>query len=307
MTPLAGLMTAVNAAVDGIGGLDGRFLVPALALQLLAFAFRALAWRGVLGAAYPDRRIPVFSVACAYASGVALNAFLPGRGGEVAKVALVRAQIPGSAVPTIAASLTVVLALDACIGISLVGIFWTAGVLPELPAIPAPDLKGGFVLTAMVAGAAVLVAGACTRHFAAMLRRVFASALQGLSVLRSPSRYAITVLPFQLGAWACRIGVVFLVLHAFRIDAGLETATLVVVLAGASTAVPVPGGAGSQQLLAAYALQGVASTAGAVSFSLGMQVGITVLNTAIGLTAAMIMFRTLRPVSALREIRARVG
>jgi hypothetical protein len=32
---------------------------------------------------------------------------------------------------------------------------------------------------------------------------------------------------FQLGAWTCRIGVVYFVLQAFRIDAGLETALLV--------------------------------------------------------------------------------
>ena len=97
-----------------------------------------------------------------------------------------------------------------------------------------------------------------------------------------------------------RIAVVVLVLQAFRIDAGLETAALLVVLNGASTAVPVPGGAGSQQVLATYALQGAVSTAGAMSFSLGMQVGVTAVNTAVGLTAAMVLFRTLRPVAALR-------
>ena len=116
--------------------------------------------------------------------------------------------------------------------------------------------------------------------------------------MRSPWLYLRTVLPFQLAAWACRIGVVYFVLEAFRIEAGFATAALVVVLNGAATAVPVPGGAGSQQVLATYALQGVISTAAAVSFSLSMQVGVTAVNTAVGLAAVMVLFRTLRPVAA---------
>jgi hypothetical protein len=79
------------------------------------------------------------------------------------------------------------------------------------------------------------------------------------------------------------------------------------VLSGLSTAVPVPGGAGSQQVLAAYALQGAISTAGAVSFSVGLQVGITAVNTAVGLTAVMLLLRTARPYAAIRAASAGAG
>ena len=44
-------------------------------------------------------------------------------------------------------------------------------------------------------------------------------------------------------------------------------------------------------MLATYALQGVISTAAAVSFSLSMQVGVTAVNTAVGLAAVMVLFR----------------
>jgi uncharacterized membrane protein YbhN (UPF0104 family) len=126
-------------------------------------------------------------------------------------------------------------------------------------------------------------------------------------VLRSPGRYLRTVVPFQLAALGCRIGVVFLVLSAFHIHAGLATAALLVVLGGLSTAVPVPGGVGAQQVLATFALQGIVSAAGAVSFSLGLQFGITFVNTVIGLTGAMILFRTIRPLTAVRAVRATVS
>jgi uncharacterized membrane protein YbhN (UPF0104 family) len=282
--------------------LDWRFLALALALQLTTLAFRALAWRNVLAAAYPQRQIPLFSLGCAYAAGIALNAYLPARGGEGAKVVLARAQIPGSSVPTIAASLTVLAMVDAVFGASLIAALWATGVLPKLPSVPAL----GFTHV-VAAVAAIVVFFLIGRRYRAGVGRFLVSAARGLAIMRSPSLYARSVLPFQLGAWACRIGVVYFVLQAFRIEAGLETALLVVVLNGLSTAVPVPGGAGSQQILATYALQGVISTAAAVSFSISMQVGVTAVNTAVGFAATMLLFRTMRPIAAARSARARLA
>jgi uncharacterized membrane protein YbhN (UPF0104 family) len=282
--------------------LDWRFLALALALQLATLACRALAWRNVLSAAYPQRRIPVFSLGCAYAAGMALNAYLPARGGEGAKVALARAQISGSCVPTLAASLTVLLVADAAIGASVIVALWATGVLPNLPSLPSL----GFTQVA-AAVTAIVVLFLVARRWRTVVRRFVQSAARGLAVMRSPSLYVRSVLPFQLGAWTCRIGVVYFVLQAFRIEAGLETALLVVVLSGLSTAVPVPGGAGSQQILATFALQGVISTAAAVSFSVSLQVGITAVNTAVGLAATMLLFRTMRPLAAARTARARLA
>jgi uncharacterized membrane protein YbhN (UPF0104 family) len=282
--------------------LDWRFLVLALALQFATLACRALAWRNVLAAAYPQQRIPVFSLGCAYAAGMALNAYLPARGGEGAKVAFARAQIPGSCVPTIASSLAILLVVDAAFGASLIAVLWATGVLPKLPAVP--ELG---VATVVAAVAVTAVLGLIAWRSRARCGRVLSSAARGLAIMRSPLLYVRSVLPFQLGAWACRIGVVFFVLEAFRIDAGLTTALLVVVLGGLSTAVPVPGGAGSQQVLAAYALQGVISTAAAVSFSVSMQLGVTAVNTAVGLAAAMLLFRTMHPLAAARAARARLA
>ena len=105
MSILGSFVDAVESASDRFGQLDGRYLLPALGLQLLTLVFRSLAWRGVLVAAYPGRRIPVLSVGGAYAAGVAMNAFTPARGGELAKVLIARTRIPGSTVPTLAASL----------------------------------------------------------------------------------------------------------------------------------------------------------------------------------------------------------
>lgn len=303
MTVVGGIAGQLAAVAERVGELDGRYLAVALLLQLATLAFRALAWRGVLAAAYPAERIPGVGVGCAYAAGVALNAFVPARGGEGAKVALVRAQIPGSSVATIAASLSVLLVLDAVLGAALTAVLWGLGLAPGLPSVPTSGRA--LLVAALVALALVgaLVLALAVPRVARAVRGFLAGAARGLSVLRNPWTYGRTVLPFQLSAWMCRIAVAYFVLHAFHVAAGLDTAILLVVFTGLSTAVPAPGGAGSQQVLATFALQGVVSTAAAVSFSVGMQVGITAVNAGVGIAATMLLFRTMRPLAAIRAAR----
>jgi uncharacterized membrane protein YbhN (UPF0104 family) len=225
---------------------------------------------------------------------VALNAFVPARGGEALKVVLARGRIAGATLTTVASSLSVVLLLDGVLGALLLAGLVMAGALPgEVPSVALLPVAG----VALAALAVVAVRRLRPGRARALLARV----AQGAAVLRSPGRYVRTVVPFQLAAWGCRIGVAYLVLLAFRIDAGVQTAALVVVLGGLSTVVPVPGGVGTQQVLAAYALRGAAPVAGAVTFSVGMQAGVTVVNTLVGMTALMLMLRTRRPLGALRS------
>ena len=297
MTLLQRGLEAVEAAGQQAAELDGRYLLAALVFQLANLVFRALVWRNVLRAAYPDRPVPTASVTGSFLAGVALNAFLPARGGEVVKLALIRTRIDGSTISTLAATLGVVALLDMLLGGLLFGALAASGVSPmTVPSV-------GVAPIAAVAGVLVLAAVALKVR-PQRVRDLLAHLAQGAAVLRTPGRYLRSVLPLQLAAWTCRIGVAFLVLSAFGIQAGLATAALVVVFNGLSTAVPVPGGVGTQQVLAAYALRGVVPLAGAVSFSVGMQVGITVVNTLVGLTALMLMLRTLGPIAAVRSSAA---
>jgi hypothetical protein len=293
-----------QATLSRVEDLDSRFLLPALGLQLGTLVFKSLAWRNVLAAAYPSERVSTFGIGCSYVAGVALNAFAPARGGEVAKIVLARTQIPRSTLPTIAGALSLVVMLDALLGLLLASGLWAGGIAPGLPLRAVVDKAP---IIALVCGTLGIALAVCLRARPGVVRAVISRAAAGARVLRSPRRYLRAVVPFQLAALGCRIGVVFLVLGAFHIHAGLETAALLVVLGGLSTAVPVPGGVGAQQVLATFALQGIVSAAGAVSFSLGLQVGITFVNTVIGLAGAMILFRTIRPLTAVRAVRATVS
>ena len=237
--------------------LDPRFLALALAFQLVNLGLRALAWRNVLAAAYRGRHVPVLSIGAAYAAGVALNAVMPARGGEAAKVLLVRTRIPGSSVATIAASSSVLLILDTVLGIALVSGAAALGMLPTppLPSVPWPAL---LALVPLLAVAAVVV-----RRFAPRLRGVGKQLRQGVAILGTPGAYVRRVAAPQLGAWLCRVGVAASLLAAFGLTAPLTAAALVVVAGGLSTAVPTPGGIGTQQALVVVALHGWVSASGA--------------------------------------------
>lgn len=300
------VLDSLEDAAHHLATLDLRFVVVALVFQLANLVLRSFALRNVLAAAYPEKRISPLTVGSAYAAGMALNAFTPARGGEALKVALLRLRIPGSSVPTLVAAGVLLSLLDAVIGASLIGAAWSLGALPDLPS---PRLPSVSVLTAhpIVVAALVLAAAAAALLLVGPLARSARGILlhieQGGAILRTPGRYVRNVVTLQLAGWSCRTGVAFCLLAAFGLPATVPLAVLVVVAGGLSTLVPTPGGAGTQQVLLVYALQQTASTAAALSFSVGMQVGITTVNTLIGVAAMMLMFRTLRPVAAVRAAR----
>jgi uncharacterized membrane protein YbhN (UPF0104 family) len=305
--PAGAVLESLESAAGQFASLDLRFVAIALALQLGNLVLRSLALRGVLAAAYPEQQLSRVTVGAAYAAGAALNAFAPARGGDALKIALLRVRIPGSSVATIAAAGVLLVLLDAVIGSALVIVAWALGVIP---ALPMPSLPSASLLAAhpfLAAGVAVAVLGVLAlvaRPVARRLRGTWLRIEQGAAILRTPGRYLRQVAAPQAAGWVCRIGVAYCLLAAFGLTATVPLATLVVVAGGLSTVVPTPGGAGSQQVLLVYALRETATAAAALSFSVGMQVGITAVNTLVGLVAVMFLFRTLRPVAALRAARA---
>jgi uncharacterized membrane protein YbhN (UPF0104 family) len=302
---------ALDTAVDSLASVDPRLILVALAFHLANFGVRSAAWRNVLRAAYPDRNVPLLTVAGAYAAGVAINSFTPARGGDVAKIALVRSRLARSSVATIASSMAVVSLLDGVVAAVAIVALAASGSLPSPPGVPhLPALTGMLgehpLASAAVAGLAAVLALLCIRRFGPRIRRVWLDLRAGTAILATPRRYVTQVVSLQLTAWCCRIAAAYFLLGAFGVPAGLPSAVIVVVVGGLSTLVPTPGGVGTQQLFLAYFLQTTASTATLVAFSLGMQATVTTVNVAIGLTATMLMLRTLRPVGALRR-HIRVG
>lgn len=284
----------LNTVIDSFAAVDGRWLALAIGFQISIFVFRAFAWKTVIRAAYPRTRVRLTDVGAAYAAGVALNAYTPARAGEALKVALLRLRLSGSSVPALAASSSVILAFDLIVGVALIVAAWAFGIAPALPEL---SLTTGLIAALVVLALAGVVAAS---------PRLRARLWQGGAILAHPGTYLRRVVPAQLGAWLCRLGVAFALLAAFGLPATIVLAGLVIIADSISTLVPTPGGAGAQQVLVVYALQNAVTATTALSFSIGMQVGITAVNTLIGIAGLIIIFGTIRPTAiraGLRSVR----
>lgn len=286
------ILQYLDVIADRFLALDGRWLAVAFAFQAAIFVFRSMAWKTVLKAAYPHTRIRLRDVGAAYAAGVALNAYTPARAGEALKVALLRVRLSGSSLPALAASSSVILVFDLTVGAALIVAAWAFGVIPALPQL-SPT-------TGLVAGLIVMVGVGIV----AVSPRLRSRLLEGGAILAHPGTYLRRVVPAQVGALVCRLGVAFALLAAFDMHATVVLAGLVVIAGSVSTLVPVtPGGAGAQQMLVVYALQNAATATGALSFSIGMQVGITAVNTLIGIVGLAFIFGTIRPAAIHAGLR----
>jgi uncharacterized membrane protein YbhN (UPF0104 family) len=298
------LLGHAGALAHHFASVDPRLIALALVFHVANHGLRSLAWRNVLAAAYPDKRVTFPGVTAAYATGVAMNALVPARGGDAAKVALVRAQIPESSFLTVGATMPVLLIFDTvATALLLLAVGITGGVPlhSELPSATGLIAEHPFVTTMVVLTLAIGLSR-LVRRGRARLSSLWIRVRQGGAVLGSPVRYLTRVALVQAISWLCRLAVVMSLLAAFGLPASPLVAGVVMVVAGVSTAMPLtPGGAGTQQVLLAYALTGVASAGAVVSFSVAMQVGVTIVNAVFGVGGAMFACRTLKPLAAVRS------
>ncbi|HXD69258.1 MAG TPA: lysylphosphatidylglycerol synthase transmembrane domain-containing protein [Gaiellales bacterium] len=298
---LSQLGAATAAWGDRFGDTHLLPLAAALLLHLASLIVRAGVWRGILAAAFPDRRVPMRSAFLAYVAGIGANVVAPFRGGDVVRVVAIRRELGGASVTTIVSTLVAETAFGAVVVAAMV--FGAAGLGWLPPIVHLPD-AGAFEISftadhaLLAAGIAVIVAGAglaaaewANRHVRGFCQRVMA----GLRILRSPGRFARAVAAPQVLDWVLRVGTAYALLAAFGIPATLRYAVLAVVIDSISTALPfTPGGIGAQQGLLVFALAGAAGTSQVMAYSIGAQAVILASNLLLGVVAVFVLFGQLR-------------
>jgi uncharacterized membrane protein YbhN (UPF0104 family) len=304
-------LNASQAFFNRLGEVRTGPLAIALLLHTINLLLRTRAWYAIIRAAYPNVRYRWRSCAGAYLSGVGLNALIPARGGDLLKLYLVRLRLPESRVATVIATLLVETLLDTIIGPGLFAYAYVTGVfprIPELPHLPAFEFSAAVShprLAGIIVGILVLLGLLLLRHAIRVARDFRERVRQGFTILRTPRRYAVQVAAPQAIGWVCRVGTMYYLLRAFSIHADIRNALLVLVVGSASTLLPLtPGGVGTQQALIVVVLSGQAPDSRLLSFSVGMQVVITVANALLGFLALTLMLRSLSLRKAIREARA---
>jgi glycosyltransferase 2 family protein len=259
---------------DAFATVRWQWVVAAIALNLLSVVVRAIAWTIVIHSALtPPRPAPAL-VFSAFSVGLFANAVLPGRIGELARVAVLTRKLPRRR----------------GVWATLVGTVFAHRVFDIVPVVL---LVLYVVATANIPSSAravlLFVIGVGVGLFAfayvtarrphavehegrGPVRRVVAMGRQGLGVMRSPVGAAGAIF-FQVCGWVCQIFAVWTAMRAFDIHASLPVAGVVLLLMNVVTIFPFwPGNVGVVQVAIASALvgYGVAYSRG-IAYGFGLQ------------------------------------
>jgi glycosyltransferase 2 family protein len=253
-----------------------NWIVLALFLNLLSVVIRSWAWRTVITQALPREQWPRFSrVFSAFSVGLLGNAVLPGRIGELARVAVLARDMPRGAGATgrLLGSVFAHRLFDVIPALILtVYVLLTA----KIPRWAITSLEIAIVVGIALFLVTMLVAGLEQRPLpesARALRKLFAMARLGLNVMREPAA-AVAAALLQTAGWIVQLFAVWATMFAFGLDLPMSAAALVLLLMNVATIFPLwPGNVGLLQAVVALPLvsYGVAYATG-IAFGLGLQV-----------------------------------
>jgi uncharacterized membrane protein YbhN (UPF0104 family) len=251
-----------------------EWVIAAIGLNLLSVIARALAWDTAIkqSLAPPQPRFPlVFS---AFSVGLFANAVLPGRVGELARVAVLRRRLVGrkGTTATLVGSVFAHRMFDLFPATALV--IWVL-LTAKLPGWALTSI--GVVLTLGVALFLTAIALAQRHHMDSFdglgpVRSLLLRGRQGLAVMRAPVPATIAA-AFQFVGWTCQLFAVWAAMHAFHIYEHLAAAGLVLVLINVATIFPLwPGNFGLVQIAIAFPLTNYGvDYAHGVAFGVGLQ------------------------------------
>ena len=251
-----------------------EWVLVAIGLNLLSVLVRAVAWSTVIRQAMPKPHPRFLLVFSAFAVGLFANAVVPGRVGELARVAVLTRKMPErrGAWATLLGTVFAHRVFDLVASMLLV---LYVVITAEIPHWAVTSLELIFVLGVVLLTIAVLSA---RRHQRSVIeglgavRKVIRLARHGLAVMREPVPATIALL-FQLAGWTCQLFAVYTAMRAFHIHAPLPAAGVVLVLMNVATIFPLwPGNVGLVQAAIALPLvgYGVAKAKG-IAYGFGLQ------------------------------------
>jgi uncharacterized membrane protein YbhN (UPF0104 family) len=213
----------------------------------------------------------VFSAFCV---GLFANVVLPGRVGELARVAVLARRMPGrrGIWATLVGSVVAHRMFDLFPSLTLV--VWVL-FAAKLPGWALTSLKIVLGLSLVLFATVWMLAR--FRHARSIdelgrVRRLIVRALVGLAVMRAPIP-AATAAAFQFSGWVCQLFAVWTAMRAFNIHEPLAAAGLVLVLMNVATLFPLwPGNVGLLQAAIALPLRQYGVTyAKGFAFGIGLQ------------------------------------
>jgi uncharacterized protein (TIRG00374 family) len=236
---------------------------------------RAVAWRTVIVQAMPAPHPGFPLVFSAFSVGLFANAVLPGRIGELARVAVLNRRMPRPGMwPTLLGTVFAHRVFDL---VAMMALILYVALTAHIP-----DWAVTSLIAVVVAGVLLFtIAVMSARHHRVTrleeglgaVRKAVRLARYGLGVMRRPPAAALACF-FQVLGWTCQLFAVYTAMRAFGIHRPLPAAGLVLVLMNVATLFPLwPGNVGLVQAAVALPLfryYAVAKAKG-IAFGFGLQ------------------------------------
>ena len=233
------------------------WVVTAVALNLLSVAVRALAWNTVIRQALTAPRPGFKLVFSAFSVGLFANAVLPGRVGEIGRVAVLARRMPRrkGVWPTLIGRVFAHRMFDIFPTIGLVAWVVLGAKLPHWALMTIVVVLGiGLTLFAFAVVSARERSGNVLEGQLGKARSLITRARVGLAVMREPLA-AASAASFQFLGWLFQLLAVYAAMHAFRIYEPLVAAALVLLMMNVVTVFPFwPGNIGLVQAAVAVSL-----------------------------------------------------
>lgn len=265
---------ALATIADAFAAVRWRWVVVAIALNLLSVVVRAMAWTTVIRSAMAPPHPRVTLVFSAFSVGLFANAILPGRIGELARVAVLTRKMPGRK----GAWATLVGTVFAHRVFDIVPVLLL--VLYVIVTANIPTSARATLLAVIVLGVSLFAfafASARRPHLLHVddlgpVRRLLRMGRAGLGVMRSPVGAAGAIF-FQICGWVCQLFAVWTAMRAFDIHAPVPAAGVVLLVMNVVTILPFwPGNVGLVQVAIASALVGYGVAYGTgVAYGFGLQ------------------------------------
>jgi uncharacterized protein (TIRG00374 family) len=266
---------SLTAIGDAFTQVRWEWVALAIGLNLASVVVRALAWRTVIRQAMAPPHPGIMLVFSAFSVGLFANAVLPGRIGELARVAVLTRKLPRRR----GLWATLVGTVFAHRVFDLVPVVILILYVVRTAKIPAWAITSLLVFVGVGTALFTFAFASARRPHSARLdglgaaRRIVAMAREGLGVMRSPLGAALAIL-FQILGWVFQLLAVWTAMRAFDIHAPLPAAAVVLLLMNVATVFPLwPGNVGLVQVAIATPLKasyGVAYAHG-VAFGFGLQ------------------------------------
>ncbi|HEU5490290.1 MAG TPA: lysylphosphatidylglycerol synthase transmembrane domain-containing protein [Gaiellaceae bacterium] len=268
------------------------YIVLGCLFQAAQTMLTSLGWYGILRYAYPGG-VTYMPVLAAYATGVALNNFVPANMGTFVMLLMFVAIVQGSTFPGVLGGYVVQKIFYCVIG-TLIYVYLfsvVAGSFDYQFGNERDALTSHPVLTLGIIAGAIFLLVLLGRLFWTWVKKMWAKAMQGAAILGDLGAYVKWVLLPQMGGYAAKVAVIAVFLAAY--DIPVTFGSIMSVLGSNQLANIVsftPGGIGVNQAFNSFALESYTDSTTATAYSLGQQLVTTAFNVGFAILVICIVF-----------------